>query len=74
MDTASCYTRCVDPLLADDIAFARATPLAERLSQALAIMEQGIKIKRESLRKQFPRDTDEEIESRLQSWLSREHD
>ncbi len=68
----ACYTHCVDLLQAEDIAFSHTTSLAERLEQALALMRQGIEIKRASLLQRFPHDTDEEIEQRLQLWLSRE--
>lgn len=64
----------MDPLLADDIVEAHRTPPAERLRQALALMAQGIAIKRTSLRRRFPGESETEIEVRLLRWLGREDD
>lgn len=44
--------------------------LAERLRQALRLHEEGVKLMRENLRRRHPDLPDEEIERRLNVWLS----
>jgi len=53
----------------DDHERARATPPAEKLRQALEMMDQGIRLKRASLRARHPTASEEEIDSRLREWL-----
>jgi len=43
---------------------------AERLLQALDMWEDGVQIKRESLRRRWPRATSAEIEAELTRWLA----
>ena len=43
---------------------------AEKLAQALELMETGIRLKRAALRNQRPLDSDEEIEKALAEWLA----
>ncbi len=44
---------------------------AERLREALALFEDGVEMKRRSLKRQFPSASAEELEARLSSWLER---
>ena len=62
----------MDPLRADDLARARATPPDEKLRQALELMRVGFALKRVGLRQRFPHATDEELEAQFQRWLSRD--
>jgi hypothetical protein len=47
-----------------------ATAAAERLLQALDMWEDGVQIKRESLRRRWPRATSDEIEAEVARWLA----
>ena len=66
------YSPHVDPLRADDIERARATPPGEKLRQALEMMRLGIGMKRTRLRADAPLATDAEIERQLWAWLAEE--
>ena len=61
----------VDRLRQDDIERARRKPLAERLQEALDAMQTGIDLKRASLRRQHPHESEASIEARLREWLRR---
>lgn len=69
-----CYPVYMDPLRADDIAWARQTPPGEKLLQALDLMATGIEIQRANFRRRHPEESDDEIEARLQRWLDRVDD
>jgi hypothetical protein len=69
---AGAKLRSVDPLREDDIARARATPPAERARQAFEMMRTGIALKRTSLRRRHPRESEADLEVRLLRWLARE--
>ena len=60
----------MDALLAHDREHARQLAPAEKLRQALDMMRAGIRLKRSSLRRQFPEADDAEIDRRLAEWLS----
>lgn len=60
----------MDALLAHDREHASQLAPAEKLRQALDMMRAGIRLKRSSLRRQFPDADDAEIDSRLAEWLS----
>ena len=62
----------MDRLRQDDIERVRRTPLAERLRQALDAMQTGIELKRATLRRRHPEESEAEIEARLREWLCRE--
>ena len=47
---------------------------AERLRQALELFEEGVALKRRSLRRQFPGALEAELESKLLAWLQREEE
>jgi hypothetical protein len=49
----------------------RLTP-AEKLAQALEVMRAGIRLKRSTLRRQFPDEDEAEIDRRLKEWLCSE--
>lgn len=63
----------VDPLLESSIALAAAKSPAEKLAEALELMDWGIRLHRDRLRARHPSATDEEIEHMLAAWISR-HD
>ena len=60
----------MDALLAHDREHASQLDPAEKLQQALDIMRAGIRLKRSTLRQQFPSADDLEIDRRLAEWLS----
>jgi hypothetical protein len=43
-----------------------------QLALALEMFEVGVAMKREKLKRQFPSESDDEIERRLECWLSKE--
>jgi hypothetical protein len=59
----------MDALLADDREQARRLTPAEKLRQALEVMRAGIRLKRSTLRRQFPEVDEAEIDRRLGEWL-----
>ena len=60
----------VDPLRRDDLERARATSPEERARQALEAMRTGIRLKRAGLRARFPDASPDEIDARLNQWLT----
>jgi len=60
----------VDPLRADDLERARATPPAEKLRQALELMRTGFELKRASLRVRFPTASVDELDAMFRRWLA----
>ena len=61
----------MDTLRADDMAYYRSLSPAERLLQALALMEDGIAMQRANFRRRYPGVSEEELELMLLDWLSR---
>jgi Rv0078B-related antitoxin len=59
----------VDPLRADDIERARAATAAERLLQALELMEAGFTLQRQNLGRRFPNASPAELDERMRRWL-----
>jgi hypothetical protein len=59
----------LDPLRRHDIVQARALDPAVKLAQALELMQEGIRRKRDALRLAHPDESDAEIEARLERWL-----
>ena len=64
-----CYVRLVDALRQDDLLTARETVPAEKLRQAVDMMQAGLKLQREKLRRQLPNATSEELEQAFEAWL-----
>jgi Rv0078B-related antitoxin len=60
----------MDALLAHDREHARRVDPAEKLQQALDVMRAGIRLKRSTLRRQFPDADETEVDQRLAEWLS----
>jgi hypothetical protein len=60
----------MDALLAHDREHARQLEPAEKLQQALDVMRAGIRLKRSTLRRQFPEADETEVDRRLAKWLS----
>ncbi len=60
----------MDPLAQHDLEVARQASPAEKLAQALELMETGIRLKRAVLKNQRPQDSDDEIEKALTQWLA----
>lgn len=60
----------MDALLAHDREHARQLDPAEKLQQALDVMRAGIRLKRSTLRRQFPDADETEVDRRLAEWLS----
>lgn len=42
---------------------------AERLRETLAFFEEGVEMKRRSLRRRFPQESDAQLQVRLLNWL-----
>jgi hypothetical protein len=59
----------MDALLAHDREHAGQVAPAEKLQQALDTMLAGIRLKRSSLRRQFPEASETEVDHRLAEWL-----
>jgi Rv0078B-related antitoxin len=59
----------MDPLVAHDIQVDRETPPAQKLAQALELMETGFGLKRAGLRAANPEATEAEIEQAFVRWL-----
>lgn len=60
----------MDALRIADFEEARATPPGLKLKQALALMQQGLDMKRRKILAADPRASHEEVEARLVSWMS----
>jgi hypothetical protein len=60
----------VEPFAEHDARLSRETPLAEKLVQALELMQTGISWKRAALQRQNPEASATEIDSMLRDWLS----
>ena len=60
----------MDAFLAHDREHARQLEPAEKLQQALDVMRAGIRLKRSTLRRQFPEADETEVDRRLAKWLS----
>lgn len=60
----------MDPLAQHDLELARGASPAEKLAQALELMETGIRLKRAALKNQRPDDCDDKIEKALAQWLA----
>jgi len=60
----------MDALQAHDHEEASQLTPAEKLGQALEIMRTGIRVKRQTLSRQYPDADDPEIERRLTQWLA----
>ena len=59
----------MDALFAHDREHARQLDPAEKLQQALEVMRAGIRLKRSTLRRQFPEADETEVDHRLAKWL-----
>ncbi|MCC6994495.1 MAG: hypothetical protein IT370_07690 [Deltaproteobacteria bacterium] len=59
----------MDALRRDDIERAISTPPAERLLRTLELMDVGIEMQRESLKRRHPEESEPQIEQRLRAWL-----
>ena len=59
----------VDDLRQDDLRTARETPLAEKLRQAVEMMQAGLNLQRQKLRNRLPQATPEELERAYEAWL-----
>jgi hypothetical protein len=59
----------MDALLAHDRELARQADPAEKLRQALDVMRAGIRLKRSTLRRQFPDANETEVDRCLAEWL-----
>ncbi|HET9929349.1 MAG TPA: hypothetical protein VFQ35_01625 [Polyangiaceae bacterium] len=59
----------MDALLAHDREHARQLTPSEKLQQALEVMRTGIRMKRSTLRRQFPEVEEAEIDRLLAEWL-----
>jgi hypothetical protein len=62
----------VDLLTESDRELARKLTPAEKLAQALELMETGIRLKRSALRQSHPEASPEAIEKMLADWLAAE--
>jgi hypothetical protein len=59
----------MDALLAHDREHARQLDPAVKLQHALDVMRAGIRLKRSTLRRQFPEADEAEVDHRLAEWL-----
>jgi hypothetical protein len=59
----------MDALLAHDREHARQLDPAEKLKRALDVMRAGIRLRRSTLRRQFPNAAETEVDRRLVEWL-----
>ncbi len=59
----------VDPLREDDLRRARATPPAEKLLEALEMMEMGLAMKRATLRRMHVSLSESAIDGLLEAWI-----
>lgn len=55
----------------DQLPLLQSTP-AQRMREALALFEDGVEMKRRSLRRQSPSASETELQSKLRSWLQRQ--
>lgn len=62
----------LEALHTQDVEEARRTPPEIKARQALALMDDGLRLKRIALRQRHPELADEAIEERLLRWLRRE--
>ena len=69
IDRPPCYLHPVDALRHDDLRAAREIVPAEKLRQAIDVMQAGLKVQREKLRRQLPNATSEELERAFEAWL-----
>jgi hypothetical protein len=60
----------VDRLLQNDIEVSQRTDPSEKLAQALDMMAAGVRIKRAALRAAEPDATENEIDAKLERWLT----
>jgi hypothetical protein len=60
----------VDPLREHDLDLARHTPPAAKLTQALDLMQTGIRLKRAALRHRHPAMSERELDEALERWLT----
>jgi hypothetical protein len=66
------YCPYVDALLQNRIELARRKSPAEKLAEALELMDWGIAMQRRLLHERHKDASDEEIEARLTAWLCRD--
>ena len=59
----------LDPLIRSDIDLSRNMSPAEKLAQALELMQVGIRLERAALQAKFLDASSDEIEARLEQWL-----
>jgi hypothetical protein len=59
----------LEPLTQSDVDLSRNTSPAEKLAQALELMQVGIRLKRAALRAKLVHASSDEIEARLEQWL-----
>jgi hypothetical protein len=62
----------VDALEVNDQELAQKLTAAEKLLQALEAMRTGIRLKRSTLRRQFPNADETEIDRQLAEWLTQD--
>jgi hypothetical protein len=60
----------LDPLIQSDIEISRAATPAEKLAQALELIEYGIRLKRAALRSKAADASESEIDAQLAQWLA----
>lgn len=59
----------VDPLVLHDIQVSQETAPADKLAQALELMDTGLRLKRAALRAAHPGASDREIDAIFERWL-----
>lgn len=64
--------RAMDALRANDVAQAREVPVEDRARRALAVMREGMELKRVALRQRLPELGEDEIDRMLYRWLRRD--
>jgi|HubBroStandDraft_2_1064218.scaffolds.fasta_scaffold559666_2 hypothetical protein len=67
--TRGAILEAMDRLAEDDIAASRRTSPAEKLAQAIDVMETGSRLKRAALRAPLPDATEREIDAAFERWL-----
>jgi hypothetical protein len=60
----------MDSLKADSVREHRESSASDRLVQALEVMHDGFVLKRANLRRQYPDETEDEIDARLATWMA----
>lgn len=63
------YDLGVDALRRDDIERAISTPPEEKLLRTLELMDVGIEMHRDFLKRRHPEESEQQIEQRLRAWL-----